>query len=121
MVDGSDGQVNVFVVVSYSPTQLATYGAKTTTPLGVMAAPRNFSSELMVDAIDMQVKLKGGGGSGGGGGTGGGGDGGGGGGDGGDGGGGEGGGDGGGEGGGGEGGGGDGGGGKDGGGGGDGE
>ena len=49
----------MLVVVSYSPMQSALYGVKTTMPFGVMGArwASNFASELMVDEIDMQVKL----------------------------------------------------------------
>ena len=40
------------------PTQSALFGAKTTTPLGVVAAPTNLPFPLTVDAIDeLQLKV----------------------------------------------------------------
>ena len=56
MVDAMGWQVNVLVLVSYSPMQsTALYGAKTQRQLGAMAASINFLSMEMVDAIDGQV------------------------------------------------------------------
>ena len=52
-----DGQLKVCVVEFHSPTQLALYGAKTTTPLGRVAAPLNLSHPLTVDTTDVQLKL----------------------------------------------------------------
>ena len=60
-------QLKASLPASNTPTQSAWYGAKTTTPLGVMAARENFELPLTADAIDeLQVKLKdqGGGGEG---------------------------------------------------------
>ena len=58
MVDAIDGQLKLCVAGSHSPTQLALAGAKTTMPLGVVAAPSNLAPVLMVDAIgELQLKV----------------------------------------------------------------
>ena len=41
MVDAIDGQVKACVAGSHNPTQSASYGANTTTPLPAVAAPEN--------------------------------------------------------------------------------